>query len=137
MKKYIPFLLMLIIILSACTSQADSLTGTWKLISYGPTESMTTAVPNADATMTFADDGTVSGSSGCNSLSGEYSVDGDQVTFNALTSTLMACDDVHMDQESVVFQVLTGTAQYEVAEDTLTITNGNMILVLASIPDEP
>lgn len=123
-------------ILSACTSKVDSLTGTWKLVSYGPAESMTAAVPDADATLTFAEDGTVSGSGGCNSLSGEYTVEGSQITFSALTSTLMACDAVRMDQESAVLQVLSDTVAFEIENETLTITDGSMILVFSSVPAE-
>ncbi len=136
MKNYLPFLLILAIILSACTSQADSLTGKWKLASYGPAESMTAAVPGADATLTFAEDGTVSGGSGCNSLGGEYAVEGSQITFSALTATLMACENALMDQESAVIQVLNGAAEYEIKDQTLTIENSGMLLVFTSVPAE-
>jgi heat shock protein HslJ len=135
-KKYTLFLLILTIILSACTSQADSLTGKWKLVSYGPTESMTSAVPDADATLTFAEDGTVSGNSGCNSLGGEYTVEGSQITFSALTTTLMACDEPRMEQEGVVTQVLNGTADYEIEDQTLTINHSGILLVFTSVSAE-
>jgi heat shock protein HslJ len=135
-KKITLFLSMFTIILSACTSQTDSLLGTWELTSYGPTESMISAVPDADATLTFAENGTVSGSSGCNSLSGEYTVEGSQITFSALTTTLMACEEPRMDQESAVLQVLSDTVEFEIENETLTITNGNMVLVFSSVPAE-
>ena len=137
MKKYVPFVLILSIVLFACTSQAASLTGTWKLVSYGPSESMTAAVPDADAMLTFAQDSTITGSSGCNSMSGNYtSVDGDQVTFSELAATLMACDDARMEQENAVFQVLSGTAQVAIEDQTLTIVNNGMKLRLTSVPAE-
>lgn len=136
MKKYVPFLLILAIILSACTTQAASLTGKWKLISYGPAESMTEAVPDADATLTFSDDGTVAGSGGCNSLGGEYTLEDNQITFGALTSTLMACDEARNAQESAVMQVLTSTAEFAIEDQTLTITNNGMALVFTSVPME-
>lgn len=136
MKKYAPFLLMLVIALSACTSQASSLTGKWKLIAFGPVESTTAAVPDADATLTFGEDGTVNGSSGCNSIGGEYTVDGSQLTFGPITSTLMACDDARMAQESAVTQVLTGTAEFEIEDQTLTLTNDGLVLVFTAVPAE-
>lgn len=136
MKKYIPLLLILVIALSACTSQAASLTGKWKLIAFGPAESTTAAVPDADATLTFGEDGTVTGSSGCNSLGGEYTLDGKQITFGPITSTLMACDDARMTQESAVTQVLTDTAEFEIEDQTLTITNDGMMLVFTAVPVE-
>jgi heat shock protein HslJ len=92
---------------------------------------MTAAVPDVDASLIFGEDGTISGNVGCNSLGGEYTVDGDQITFNNLASTLMACDDVLMDQESAVLQVLSGTARFEIENETLTIVNSDMTLVFA------
>lgn len=136
MKKYIPFLSVLIIVLSACTAQGATLVGKWKLVSYGPAESMTSAVPGTDATLTFAEDGTVSGNSGCNSLGGKYTADGDQLTFMDTVATLMACDDDRMTQESAVFQILSGTTEYEIEDQTLTIQNNDMALVFTSVPGE-
>ena len=136
MKKYIAFLLILTMLLSACTSQAASLTGKWALVSYGPTESRTAAVPDADATLTFAEDGTVTGSGGCNSLGGNYTVDGDAVTFSDFTMTLMACDGALMEQEGAVTQVLSGIAQFEIKDGTLTIVNNGISLVLTAVTAE-
>lgn len=136
MKKYVPVLLLLAMILTACTSPASALIGKWKLIAYGPLESMTPAVSDVDATLTFGEDGTVTGSGGCNSLGGEYTVEEKQITFGEITSTLMACDDPIMAQESVVGQVLTETAEFEIEDETLAITNGNMVLVFQSVPAE-
>lgn len=136
MKKYSRFLLMLVIILSACTTQAASLTGKWKLTAYGPVESLTPAVADAGASLTFRDDGKVTGSGGCNSLGGEYTLKDNQITFSALTSTLMACDDARSTQESVVMQVLTSTAEFEIQDQTLTITNNGIVLVYSSAPME-
>ena len=136
MKKYVPYLLILVILLSACTTQATSLIGKWKLISYGSADSLTAAVPDADAALTFSDDGTLTGSGGCNSLGGEYTVEGNQITFGAITSTLMACDEARSAQESAVMQVLTNTAEFELEDQTLTITNNSMVLVFTSVPME-
>jgi heat shock protein HslJ len=135
-KRYLLFLLTLAIILSACASRPDSLTGKWKLISYGPTESMTAAVPDADASLSFAEDGTVSADSGCNSLGGKYTPEDDQVTFSDVAATLMACDEARMAQESAMFQVLSGTAQFEMDDQMLTIMNNGLALVFAFVPAE-
>lgn len=134
MKKYVLCLLIFIMILSACTSQDTGLIGNWKLTAYGPPDSVTPAVGDAEATLTFGDDGTVTGNSGCNSLGGEYEVDGDQITFGAITSTLMACDDARMAQESAVTQVMSGTADFEIEGQTLTITNNELVLVFSALP---
>ena len=134
MKKYMLYLFMLGMILSACASQDVGLIGKWELTAYGPPDSITPAVSDGDATLTFSDDGTVGGSGGCNSLGGEYEVDGNTITFGGITSTLMACDDARMAQEGAVTQVLSGTAEFEIEGQTLTITNGDVVLVFAVIP---
>jgi heat shock protein HslJ len=131
LKRKLYLLLLFVLLLSACAEQSSALQGTWKLTQYGPTDSMTPAVGDADATLTFSDDGTVTGSGGCNSLGGEYEVKSNEITFGPITSTLMGCEEPRMTQESFVTQVLTGTAQYEIADDTLTITNNDRVLVFS------
>jgi len=133
MKKYLLILWVMSMVISACSSkQTAPLTGTWKLTAYGPMETPTPAVTDAEAILTFDADGNVTGNGGCNSLGGKYKLDGDQITFSEITSTLMACDDERMAQESAVTQVLSGTAKYEVADNTLTLTNGDSVLIFSA-----
>ena len=110
MKKVLLFLLFVTLLVSACTSQEKSLQGSWSLTAYGPEGATTPAAPDSPASITFNDDGTVSGSSGCNGFGGGYSVEGDQVKFTELISTLMACEEPLMTQEGTVFKVLNDTA---------------------------
>jgi heat shock protein HslJ len=134
-KKYLITLLIICLAISACTAKnegpAASLIGSWKLTSYSRADVLTPAVTDTEAGLTFKDDGTVTGNSGCNSLGGNYKVEGDQVTFDQITSTLMACDDVRMAQEGAVHQVLTETAAFKIEGNTLTLTNNDVVLVLA------
>lgn len=135
MKRYLMILLFVSLIVTACAAEPGTLVGTWKLTAYGPENSLTPAVTDAEAILTFGDDGTVMGSGGCNSLGGDYEVDGSQITFSPLTSTLMACEDARMAQESAVMQVLTGTAGFEIEDNTLTLKNNDMLLVLTVAAD--
>ena len=132
MKKILLFLLLISLLLPACTSQEKSLQGTWTLTAYGPEGATTPVAPDSQASIAFNEDGTVTGSSGCNSFGGEYKVDGDQITFNGLASTLMACEEPLMTQEGTVFKVLDGTASYKVDGDTLTITKDGTALVFTA-----
>ena len=133
MKRNLMILLSLSLLITACASgKSATLAGTWKLTAYGPKDSPSPAVPDADATLSFGNDGSVSGSGGCNSLGGTYETDGSQITFNEITSTLMACDDARMAQESAVTQVLAGTAEYAIDGNTLTLTNDDMVLVFTA-----
>jgi putative lipoprotein len=137
-KKYLLTLLIFTLAITACTAgnESASLIGSWNLTSFGPAAAPTPAVAESGAVLTFNQDGTVTGNSGCNGFGGNYKVDDDKITFDQITSTLMACDDARMAQEGAVHQVLTDTATYKVVGNTLTLTNNDMVLVLtkASYP---
>jgi heat shock protein HslJ len=132
MKKYLLILLTLSLAFSACSARdsSASLIGSWKLTAYGSADSLTPVVPNSQAQITFSEDGTVNGNSGCNGFGGSYAVQGDQLTFSEIVSTLMLCDTPLMGQEEAVFQVIIATAAFQVESDTLTLTNNNRVLVL-------
>jgi heat shock protein HslJ len=129
MKKT-PMLLMFLFVvfglmLAACGS-APSLAGTtWKLVSYGSIANPTPAVPDVETSLTFGDDGQINGSMGCNSFFGGYKTKDAQITFDTIGSTMMACDDPRMQQESTVFGLLTGTLNFKMDGDTLTISSSN------------
>src|SRR5215216_803637 len=157
MKKYLLMLVIIALALSACSGQStpqnmsqgtepstntgqqsatdepaasESLLGAWKLTAYGPANASTPAVEGVDAGLTFNEDGTITGTSGCNGLGGGYTVEGDQITFGEFVSTLMACDEPIMQQEEAAHQVMTGTATYKIEGDTLTIAKDDTVLVL-------
>ena len=60
--------------------------------------------------LTLVDDGTVSGTDGCNRLSGSWTQDGPTVTFERMISTLMACEGV----DTWLSQVSTATLDGDV-----------------------
>jgi heat shock protein HslJ len=134
-KKYLLTLLIVSLATSACSAQnteepAASLIGAWKLTSYGTASSPVPAAEDTEAGITFNEDGTVAGNSGCNGFGGNYTVEGDQVTFSEIVSTLIACEEPIMSQEGAVLEALTDAVVYEIEGNTLTLTNGDMALVL-------
>jgi heat shock protein HslJ len=133
-KKHLLTLLVICLAISACTAKSQgssaSPTGSWKLTSYGPAASPTPAIADAGASLTFNEDGTVTGNSGCNALGGNYRVEGDKIRFDKITSTLMACDEPRMAQEDAVHSVLTDAATFTIEGSTLTLTNNGNVLVL-------
>ena len=135
MKKYLLILFIISLALSACASGSNSpsLIGSWKLTAYGPADSPVPAVEDAGASLTFNADGTLTGNGGCNGLGGEYNVNGDQIEFGPIMSTLMACDDPRMTQEGTVTQVMFESASYQIEDNTLTITRDGTVLVFESV----
>lgn len=51
-------------------------------------------------------DGSISGSGGCNRMTGKAAISGDQITFGPIASTNMACTPAAMDQEGKFFEAL-------------------------------
>ena len=123
-----------LLIFTACTSanNINKLNGKWELISYGSGSNPAQASSDSNKTLLF-ENGKISGSAGCNSISGSYSVKEKQVTFEPIASTMMACPETIMQQESTVLSAFTGTADYVIENNTLTITNGDFVIVLNSI----
>ena len=68
--------------LAGCSSSGSSFTGTWGQNATGQ--------PN----LTIKDDGSFSGTDGCNALSGKGSISGDTFTFGPFASTTKACEGV-------------------------------------------
>ena len=92
---------------------ADRLSGTtWALTSVDDQ-----AVP-ADVVVTLAfAAGTASGSSGCNTYTGPYTVDGQSLDFGALASTRMACAGAAMALEQAYLAALDGVTTWAVPQD--------------------
>jgi copper homeostasis protein (lipoprotein) len=62
----------------------------------------------------------VVGSGGCNRLSGNYTLDGDRLTFARAAGTLMACRD-GMEQERVLLDTLPQVARWRIEGQRLTL----------------
>ena len=124
---FIPTLILMAMLgLAACTAGNVSLNDTnWKMVSYGPVDNQVLAATGVETSLKFGTDGKVGGNLGCNSFGGEFTLKGDQVTFGLLNSTLMACPDPQMSQESAAFAVLTGTVKVSLVGDTLTILDAS------------
>lgn len=74
------------------------------------------------ATLQLADDGTLTGGTGCNGLGGAWAADGDVVQTADLVSRLMLCGPPVDEQERHVLAVLTGPFTADVQADRLTLT---------------
>lgn len=114
------------------------LTGTtWQVTSLVSAQAVTTSVAleQAKPTLTIGDDGAVSGSTGCNRITGRATVSGSPavIEFGPLATTRMACAPDVAEVEQAVLRVLKGTVQTSVDADQLTLsgTDGNGLVLRA------
>lgn len=92
-----------LLLLAGCASSSGEPEGTWG-VDDGPN-------------LTLADDGSLSGTDGCNRLMGSWTADGDTIDFGEVASTLMACEGVDT--------WLNGLATGTVNGDTITVLDGS------------
>jgi heat shock protein HslJ len=119
-------------IMAACTGKPSaSIQGEWKLVSYGPPTSQIVAVSDVETSIDFDPEGRMSGNVGCNNFSGEYSMDGDMITFGPVMSTRMFCEAA-AGQEAGVLVVLQESVSVVVNGSiaTLTSADGKSSIVL-------
>jgi heat shock protein HslJ len=112
----------------AATAQDGSTTpeGTeWHLEGYA-VEGEVGIVPwHIEATL-LLEDGTASGSSGCNQFSGSYTLEGEGLTFDpALATTRMACPEDQSAIEAAYMANLPQTAAWAISEGALSLTDAD------------
>ncbi len=105
------------------------LTGTdWQVGFYNNgKEALVSPIAGSAITLLFGDDGSVSGSASCNTFSGGYTLEGDQLTVGQLATTMMMCVEPEgvMEQEAAFMAALQTTATYKITGDALELLNAN------------
>ncbi len=100
---------------------------------------LTPILPGSQVTAEFSADGTVSGTGGCNRYSGGFKLDGTQIKFGPLASTMMACMEPAglMEQESAYLKALEQAASFRLSKGKLEMldTAGQVILVFSGTPE--
>jgi heat shock protein HslJ len=98
---------------------AKAIKGDWVVTSFYTGDALQSPVVGSTLTAKF-EGKQVSGESGCNSFSGEYTVDGDAIAIGPLASTLRACADPAVDeQEAEYLQALALAKTFTVTGDRL------------------
>jgi len=101
---------------------ADLVDTPWEVVAYNNgQQAVVSVIEGSMMTAVFAEDGMVNGSGGCNTYSAGYETDGDNMTIQQAISTLIACDQPIMDQETAFLAALQQTATFDLGEDTLTL----------------
>lgn len=114
------------------------LTGTtWQVTSLVSAQAVSTSVAleQSKPTLRIGDDGAVTGSTGCNRITGHATVSGSPaiIEFGPLATTRMACAPEVAEIEQAVLRVLKGTVQTAVDSDQLTLSgaDGNGLVLRA------
>ncbi|HEY4226916.1 MAG TPA: META domain-containing protein [Candidatus Limnocylindrales bacterium] len=108
---------------SAAASSGSTLDGTWALTQYTTVDGTQVTVPSAvTPTITFAGNA-ASGSAGCNSFNATATISGDQVRFDQVASTKLACQDPLATVEAAYLQALNLVTMWTVTGNTLVLTN--------------
>lgn len=109
---------------------------TWFLESYFDGVGATVALlPGTSITAVFDQGGQLSGSSGCNTYSANYTADGSSISIGPPSGTQSACAEPPgiMDQEADYLSVLPIASSYEISSSFLTIRDANGRVVLQYI----
>ncbi len=95
----------------------------WRVESLISGDAVSSTPGEAEASLTFHEDGTLEVDAGCNRGASSWSADGDTVTLGAVGLTRMACDDDRSALERAVMEVLEAVElQVEISADRLTLT---------------
>jgi len=90
-------------------------------------ETVISTVAGSEITAIFGEDETITGSAGCNSYSGTYKVDGNEIEIELGPLTMMFCEDPEgvMDQESDYLEALQSVTQYKILGEQLVMMDDN------------
>jgi putative lipoprotein len=76
-------------------------------------------IDNSHTTIEFHADGRVSGDTGCNQYTGSVTIQGDELRFGLLATTMRACPEALMDQERKFLEATKQVRTFEIAETGL------------------
>lgn len=119
----------LVVALSACSTSSESgdleafsIQGNWTLTSGSGPNGAVEPVEGSPITLEVDGQGTVHGSSGCNTYNSTATVEGNSVTFGPLMQTMMACEDAIMTAEYAYSTALEGVSEGSVEDGGLVLT---------------
>ena len=83
----------------------------WVVTGYRVGDGVRSLVADSEVTLMFAEDGTVSGTTGCNRYHGSYVLDADELSIGPLATTRMMCAPELMEQEMAFLGSLPSAAR--------------------------
>jgi heat shock protein HslJ len=113
-------------VLVYAAAAANPLEGEWNVTGYNTgTQAVTSPIAGTTLTATFTPDGQVAGNAGCNTYTGPYKLDGTSLTVGPLATTMMACDQPVMDQETAFLTALQTPTSVETSGATVTLRDAS------------
>jgi heat shock protein HslJ len=104
------------------TPDAEPVGTQWRLESLITGDAVSSVF--GEATLLLREDGTVSGSTGCRSFGGSYTLEGDTLVIADLVADMRACDEESAGQDGQVLGLLEGPLRVTVSGDRLTLMGG-------------
>jgi heat shock protein HslJ len=104
------------------TPDADPVGTHWRLESLIAGDAVSSVF--GDATLLLAEDGTVSGSTGCRSFGGSYTLEGNELVIADLVADMRPCDARSAGQDGQVLGLLEVPLRATVSGDRLTLMGG-------------
>ncbi len=105
------------------------LTGTtWMLTSYNSGNGeVSSVIAGTKVSLTFDDEGKISGAAGCNNYFASYETDGASLSFGPVGATKMSCNEPEgtMEQETTYLNLLKSAAGCVIEGDCLTLQNSS------------
>jgi heat shock protein HslJ len=102
-------------------SSGEDLLGTWSVEYIGDRP----VIDFSPASITFGEDGRISGSASCNRFSGNYELSGSTLTIGRLGVTRKACVDTLMEQERRFLETIDRVVTWEIANGLLQLRDAN------------
>lgn len=142
MKRiYIAFIaLVSLIVAIGCSSGKCALVGRWRVVTYSdPSKAIvepTEVSQDESYALQFHDTGIFSLTTDCNTISGEYSIDGQSIRFDNLSATELACEK-EIVERSMETQ-LPMVESYDFPNDTILCLlgrEGNLLVKLIKVRD--
>ena len=107
-------------------ASANPLEGEWNVTGYNNgKQAVVSPITGTTLTATFTADGEVGGNAGCNSYSGPYKLDGTSLTVGPLATTMKACEQAIMDQETQFLAALQTPTKVEPSGATVTLRDAS------------
>jgi heat shock protein HslJ len=122
-------------------AQSSDLAGSaWNVVNYNNgKEAVVGLLADTTLTVAFGDDGSISGSAGCNNFRGGYTVDGATIAIGPLATTRMMCPTPEgvMEQEAAFIAALESAATYRIDGDRLDLRTADDALAAVMVRAEP